>query len=345
MIFMPDDGITMSLHILSDRKKVSHMHRGRKIAIIGAGNVGATIAFTLTTAALATEIVLIDIAHEKARGEAMDIIQGTPFCAPVDIYAGDYSRAIDADIVIVTAGAARKPGQTRIDLAQGNINIMNAIMPEIVQRAPFAVYIVVSNPVDILTYHISKHFGLNERQVIGSGTMLDSARLRSALASHVDVNPNNVHGYVFGEHGDTSMVPWSLTNIAGMTMDQYCEHACLEAARCGRAALRSIVEDVRTAGAKVIQTKGATYYAIALAIKRVVECIAQDANSVLTVSAMINNRYGISDVCLSLPFVIGAHGIERELTPPLTDEELDQLKTSAEALKSVIAAMDFGQGK
>jgi len=321
------------------------IRKGRKIAILGAGNVGATIAYTLTTAGLASEIVLIDIAFDKARGEAMDIIQGTPFCAPVDIYAGDYASAADSDIVIITAGAGRKPGQTRIDLAQGNINIINSIMPEVVKRAPDAIYIVVSNPVDILTYHISKNFGLRERQVIGSGTMLDSARLRAILAAHVDLSPNNVHGYVFGEHGDTSMVPWSLTNIAGMNMDEYCDSACLHADRCGKKELENIVNDVRTAGGKVIQFKGATYYAVALAVKRIVECIAQDANSVLTVSSMINGRYGISDVCLSLPFVIGANGIEREITPPLTDEEIEKLRASADALKAVIASVDFGIGR
>lgn len=321
------------------------IRKGRKIAILGAGNVGATIAYTLTTAGLASEIVLIDIAFDKARGEAMDIIQGTPFCAPVDIYAGDYASAADSDIVIITAGAGRKPGQTRIDLAQGNINIINSIMPEVVKRAPDAIYIVVSNPVDILTYHISKNFGLRERQVIGSGTMLDSARLRAILAAHVDLSPNNVHGYVFGEHGDTSMVPWSLTNIAGMNMDEYCDSACLHADRCGKKELENIVNDVRTAGGKVIQFKGATYYAVALAVKRIVECIAQDANSVLTVSSMINGRYGISDVCLSLPFVIGANGIEREITPPLTDEEIEKLRASADALKAVITSVDFGIGR
>jgi L-lactate dehydrogenase len=318
------------------------LSKGRKIAILGAGNVGATIAYTLTASGLATEIVLIDIAFDKARGEAMDIIQGTPFCAPVDVYAGDYAAAEGADIVIITAGAARKPGQTRIDLAQGNVNIISSIMPEVVRRAPEAVYIVVANPVDILTYHVTKNFGLKPRQVIGSGTMLDSARLRSILAAHVHLNPGNVHGYVFGEHGDSSMVPWSLTNIAGMTMDEYCDHACLEAERCGKAQLEAILDDVRTSGAKVIKFKGATYYAVAMAVKRIVECIVQDANSVLTVSAMINGRYGISDVCLSLPFVIGAKGIIREITPPLTDEETEKLRTSAGALKSVIDSLSFG---
>jgi len=218
-------------------------------------------------------------------------------------------------------------------------------MPEVVKRAPDAIYVVVSNPVDILTYHISKHFGLREHQVIGSGTMLDSARLRSILAAHVDLSPNNVHGYVFGEHGDTSMVPWSLTNIAGMNMDEYCESACLQAERCGKRELENILNDVRTSGGKVIQFKGATYYAVALAVKRIVECIAQDANSVLTVSSMINGRYGISDVCLSLPFVVGANGIEREITPPLTDDELEKLRASADALKAVIASVDFGVSK
>ena len=316
--------------------------KGRKIAILGAGNVGATVAFTLTTSGLASEIVLIDIAFDKARGEAMDIIQGTPFCAPVDVYAGDYDSAAGADIVVITAGAGRKPGQSRIDLAQGNINIINSIMPEVVKKAPDAVYVVVSNPVDVLTYHISKNFGLKEHQVIGSGTMLDSARLRSILAAHVDLSPTNVHGYVFGEHGDTSMVPWSLTNIAGMSMDEYCEVACLHAERCGKRELEDIINDVRTSGGKVIQFKGATYYAVALAVKRIVECIAQDANSVLTVSSMINGRYGISDVCLSLPFVVGANGIEREITPPLKDDELEKLRASADALKAVIASVDFG---
>jgi L-lactate dehydrogenase len=317
------------------------MNKGRKIAILGAGNVGATIAFALTTAGLATEIALIDIMADKAKGEAMDIIQGTPFCPPVDIYSGDYSAAEGADIVILTAGAARKPGQTRIDLAQGNINIVNMIMPEVVKRAPDAIYIVVANPVDILTYHITKNFGLKENQVIGSGTMLDSARLRSILAAHVDINPNNVHGYVFGEHGDTSMVPWSLTYIGGMTMEEFCKSSSEDAERCGKEQLDSILDDVRTSGGKVIKLKGATFFAVSLAVRRIVECIVQDANSVLTVSGLINGRYGIDDVCLSLPFVIGANGIEREITPPLTNEELTQLHDSADALKEVIRSVNF----
>lgn len=317
------------------------MKKGRKIAILGAGNVGATIAYTLTMSGMASEIVLIDVNGEKARGEAMDILQGTPFCAPVNIYASDYASAQDADIVIITAGAARKPGQTRIDLAQGNVNIIRSVMPQIVKYAPDAVYIVVSNPVDILTYAVVKMFGLKEHQVIGSGTMLDSARLRSSLAEHVNLNPKNVHGYVFGEHGDTSMVPWSLVTIAGMEMSQYCTHVCDRHNMCGKIELHDIEDDMRTSGSKVIKFKGATFYAVSLAVRRIVECILQDSESVLTVSSLIHNRYGIDDVCLSLPFVIGARGIKREITPPLPPHEVEQLQKSAEALKKVIASVSL----
>lgn len=317
------------------------MNRGRKIVILGAGNVGATIAYTLTIDAMASEIVLIDVNEDKARGEAMDILQGTPFCAPVSIYSGDYSMAKDADIVIITAGAARKPGQTRIDLAQGNVNIIKGVMPKIVQYAPNAIYIVVSNPVDILTYAIIKTSGLKESQVIGSGTMLDSARLRSRLAEHVGLNAKDVQGYVYGEHGDSSMVPWSLITIAGMEMDKYCTHVCSRHNQCGKQELRDIEDDVRTSGSKVIQFKGATYYAVALAVRRIVECVLRDSESVLTVSGMAHGRYGIDDVCLSLPYVVGATGLKREVSPPLTEEELAQLQASAEALKKVLASIEL----
>ncbi len=317
------------------------MKKGRKITVLGAGNVGATIAYTLTIGGLASEIVLIDVNQEKARGEAMDILQGTPFCAPVSIYAGDYARAAESDIVIITAGSARKPGQTRLDLAQGNVNIIKSIMPQIVKVAPDAIYIVVSNPVDVLTYAVIKSFGLKESQVIGSGTMLDSARLRSSLAEHVNLNPKNVHGYVFGEHGDTSMIPWSLVTIAGMEMSQYCTHVCERHNQCGKVELSDIENDMRTSGGKVIAFKGATFYAVSLSVRRIVECILQDSESVLTVSSMINGRYGIEDVCLSLPFVVGARGIIREITPPLPEHELVQLQASAAALKNVIASIQI----
>lgn len=312
------------------------MKNGRKIAILGAGNVGATVAYTLTMAGLASEIVLIDVAADKARGEAMDILQGTPLTAPVSLYSGDYSAAKDADIVIVTAGAARKPGQTRIDLAQGNVNIIKAVMPQVVQYAPDAIYIVVSNPVDVLTYTIIKTCGIPENRVIGSGTMLDTARLRSGIAEHVGLNPKNVHGYVLGEHGDTSVVAWSLVRIAGMSMTEYCTGACPNNNNCGNADLMHIEQDMRTSGSKVIQFKGATFYAVSLSVKRIVESLVQDAGSIISVSSMLHGEYGIEDVCLSIPYVVGASGIERSLTPPLTDDEVTKLRASAAALKEVI---------
>ena len=312
------------------------MKKGKKIVILGAGNVGATIAYTLTISGMASEIVLIDINEEKARGEAMDILQGTPFCPPVNIYSGTYEHATDADIVIVTVGMARKPGQTRLDLAQKNVDIIKMVMPRITARAPDAVYIVVSNPVDILTYVIAKTSGLPENQVIGSGTMLDSARLRSCLAEHLQLNPQNVHGYVLGEHGDTSVIPWSLVTVGGMEMAKYCAHNA-----CGKGELRDIEDDVRTAGAKVIGFKGATYYAIALSVRLMCECILRDMDSILTVSSMMHGQYGLEDVCLSVPFAVGAHGILRPISVPLLPEEEKQLIHSGETLKTIIRSLNI----
>lgn len=317
------------------------MRKGKKITVLGAGNVGASIAYTLTMDGMASEIVLIDINEKKAQGEAADILQGTPFSAPVNIHAGGYEDAVNSDIVIVTVGMARKPGQTRIDLAQANVDIIKSVMPQVTRFAPDAVYVVVSNPVDIITYTILKTTHLSESQVVGSGTMLDSARLRSRLAAHVGLNSKNVHAYVFGEHGDTSMIPWSLATIAGMEMDTYCSEICDKHNHCGKEELREIEDDVRTAGAKVIALKGATYYAVAMAVRRICECIIRDTDSVMTVSAMIHNQYGINDVCLSLPFVVGAAGLKRAIIPPLTDGEKAMLHKSAAALKEVISQLNI----
>ena len=320
---------------------VKHVKKGKKITILGAGNVGASIAYTLTIAGMVSEIVLIDVNEKKAQGEAMDIIQGTPFSSPVNIYAGSYADAVDSDIVIVTVGMARKPGQTRIDLAQANIDIIKSVMPQVIRFAPDAVYVVVSNPVDIITYTILKTTTLSERQGVGSGTILDSARLRSRLAAHMGLNPKNVHAYVFGEHGDTSMIPWSLATIAGLEMNRYCTDICDKHNQCGKEELKEIEEDVRTAGAKVISLKNATYYAIALSVSRLCECIIRDMDSVMTVSGMLHNQYGISDVCLSIPFVIGAQGLKRSIAPSLLDEEIALLRRSADTLKGIISQLSI----
>ena len=317
------------------------MKKGKKITILGAGNVGATVAYTLTLMGMASEIVLIDINEDKARGEAMDIIQGTAFSATANIHAGGFASAAGSDIVVVTVGLARRPGQTRIDLAQANIDVVKQVVPEIVKYAPDAVYVVVSNPVDILTYAIVKISGLPAHQVIGSGTTLDSARLRSRLAEHVGLNIKNVHAYVFGEHGDSSVIPWSLVTIGGMEMEKYCTSICAKHNQCGKCELKDIEQDVRTAGAQVIGLKGATYYAIGMSVARICECILRDTDSVLTVSGLIHDAYGLNDVCLSLPFVVGGHGIKRVLTPPLLSGELEELRKSGDILKEIINSLDI----
>lgn len=319
----------------------TEVNNGNKITILGAGNVGATVAYTLAVAGTCSDIVLIDINEDKAEGEAMDIHQGLAFCHDVDIMCGDYEDAANSDVIVVTLGLARKPGQTRLDLAQANVNIIKEVMPQIAEIAPDAVYVVVSNPVDILTYAILKCTDLKPSQVIGSGTILDTSRLRSRLADHVHLSPQSVHAYVFGEHGDTSMIPWSLTNIAGMEMTEYCCNICSNHNACGKADIEEIERDVRTAGAEVIKRKGATFYAIALSVNKICDVILRDAHNILTVSALVNGRYGIDDVCLSLPCVVGGSGIERELNPPLTANEIEQLHASANALKEVLSGLKF----
>ena len=293
---------------------------GTKITILGAGNVGASIAYTFAVAGTCSDIVLVDINTAKAKGEAMDIRQD----------------AKDSDIVVVTLGIARKPGQTRLDLAQINVNIIKEVMPQIAKYAPDAIYVVVSNPVDILTYTILKCTDLSPNQVIGSGTALDTSRLRSIIADHVGLSPNSIHAYVFGEHGDSSFIPWSLTNIAGIPMEEYCadqDHADLDE--------EEIINEVRTAGAEVIKRKGATFYAIAMSVNKICDSILRDSNNIITVSTMMNGKYGIDDVCLSLPCVIGSNGIEREVSPKMTDTEIEKLRASAAALRSVIDQIQF----
>ena len=309
---------------------------GTKITIFGAGNVGATIAYTFAVAGTCSDVVLVDINKAKAKGEAMDIRHGVSFGHNVEITDGTYEDAKDSDIVVVTLGLARKPGQTRLDLAQANVNIIKEVMPQVAKYAPDAIYVVVSNPVDILTYTILKCTDLTPNQVIGSGTALDTSRLRSSIADHVGLSPNSIHAYVLGEHGDSSFIPWSITNIAGIPMEEYCEdqeHADLDE--------DEIIEEVRKAGAEVIKRKGATFYAIAMSVNKICDSILRDANNIITVSTLMDGRYGISDVCLSLPAVLGSNGIEREVSPKLTDEEVAKLQNSAKALRSVIDQLEF----
>ena len=317
------------------------MEKGNKISILGAGNVGATIAYTLTMDGMASEIVLVDINTNKAKGEAMDIIQGTALCPPVNIYSGDYSDIKDSDIVIVTLGCARKPGQTRIDLAQGNVNIIKSVMPQAVKYAPNAIYVVVSNPVDIITYTILKTTGLPESHVFGSGTLLDSSRLREMIASNAGVSPKSVHAFLLGEHGDSAMIPWSLTSIGGVPMDTYVSSLRTKNPNYKGLDHAAIEDNVHKSGGEVISLKGATFYAIALSARRICECILRNTNSVVTLSSMLHGEYGVEDVCMSLPVVLGRNGISNVVAPPIPSEEQKKLVQSAQILKDTIAALDI----
>lgn len=314
------------------------MNRSKKITIVGAGNVGATIAYTLTLEGLAGEIVLVDINVPKAKGEAMDIYQGTSLAHhTVNIHYGEYADTKNSDIVVITSGAARKPGMTRLDLVNTNVKIINSIAKELVAQSPNAIYVVVSNPVDILTYAFIKSTGLPKNQVIGTGTLLDSSRFRASLSEYFGVSAKSVHGYVFGEHGDSSMIPWSLATIGGMPITTYKSRLDGESRNCSPEDKEKIEQNVRESGANVIKMKGATYYAIAMSVKKICECIIRDEKSVLSVSTLIDNEYcGISDVCISLPFIVGAKGIEGEIYPDITDEEKEKLIASADTLKKII---------
>ena len=312
-----------------------------KIAIIGTGSVGSTIAYTLTVMGVASEIVMIDVNNEKALGEALDIRQGLPFCTPCSIYAGDYSDAAGANIVILTSGIARKPGQTRLELAQTNVNITKSIIPEITKYAPNANYIIVSNPVDILTYTFHKFSDLPESRIIGSGTILDTARLRARLSEHYKISQKNVHAYVFGEHGDSSFVPWSVANISNIPIEE-CKKLVLGNGQVAPDLNYAEIEEyVKKSGGKVIQRKGATFYAVSLSVCHVVKCLLNEIDSTMTVSTLMHGEYGIDDVCLSTLCVVGSDGVRCKVNVPLTDEEIIKLRNSADTLKSVIRSLDI----
>ncbi len=308
-----------------------------KITIIGTGSVGSTIAYTLTIMGLASEIVMIDINGEKALGEALDIRQGTPFCTPCSIYAGRYSDAVNSDIVILTSGVARKPGQSRLDLAQINVDITKAIIPEITRYAPDATYVIVSNPVDILTYTFCKYSGLPEERIIGSGTILDTARLRSRLSEYYSVNQQNVHAYVLGEHGDSSFIPWSLANISNIPVKDF--RNSLQSANTDMLPIlnyEEVEKYVRKSGGRVIQRKGATFYAVSVSVCHLVKCLLSGIDTTLTVSTMLHGEYGIDDVCLSLLNVVGHKGAQGKVLLPLNEKELADLRYSADCLKDII---------
>ena len=304
----------------------------RRIAIVGAGAVGATLAYALMIRGQADELVLIDINRAKAEGEAMDLRHGLPFVRPVDVHVGDYADCADADIVAITAGAASRPDETRLDLASRNVNIFRQIIPEVVRHNTDGVLLVVTNPVDILTYLTVKLADRPPAKVIGSGTVLDSARFRYLLAEHCGVDPRNAHAYIIGEHGDSEVPLWSLANIAGTRLDDYCGICHRD---CPGLPKDDLFRQVRDAAYEVIERKGATYYAVGLSVSYVIESILRDQRSVLPVSSLMQGQYGLEDVCLSLPTILGQQGIVQVLDLPLDGEELAGLRASAEVLQGV----------
>lgn len=304
----------------------------RKVAVIGAGLVGATAAYAIIISGLCSELVMVDVNKEKAKGEVLDLLHGASFVKPVQITAGDYRDAAGADVVLIAAGVNQKPGETRIDLVARNLEVFKEIIPQICAVCPDALLLVVTNPVDILTWVTLKISGFPPSRVIGSGTVLDSSRFRRVLSDHFGLAAVSVHAFVIGEHGDTETPVWSLANIAGMPLEAY-----------SRAVGHEIPLDkdrlfgeVKNAANEIIKGKGATYYAIGLAVRRILEAVFRDENSILTVSSLLEGVHGISGVCLSLPSIVNASGVSKVLELPIDDNERHKLWHSAETIKSVI---------
>lgn len=304
-----------------------------KIVIIGTGFVGASLAYSLIQRALVEEIVLLDVNRDKAEGEAMDLNHSLPFVRPMVVRVGDYRDCDDAAVVVIAAGAGQKPGESRLDLAGRNIAIYRQIIPEVVAGGTEAVLLVATNPLDVMTYAAGKLSGLPFRRVIGSGTLLDSSRLRFLLSRHCRVDPANVHAYILGEHGDSEVPIWSATHIAGVSLDEYCA-VCDRA--CGRQEREKIFVQVRDAAYEIIKRKSATYYAVGLALLRILGSIVRDEHSLLTVSSRLHGEFGLTDVALSVPTIVGRAGVERVVAIPLAPEEQEGLRRSAAVIRAVL---------
>lgn len=310
----------------------------RKVAMIGCGFVGSASVFSLMQSGLFSEIVLIDADQERAEGEAMDISHGIPFARQMKIYAGSYDDIIDAAIIIITAGANQKPGETRLDLVHKNVSIFKSIIPEIAKRNCQGTLLIVSNPVDILTYTALKLSGFPENRVIGSGTVLDTARLKYQLGEHLEVDSRSVHAFIIGEHGDSEIAAWSSANVSGIELNEFCE---MRGHYQHDKATQEIAEKVKNSAYDIIQKKRATYYGIAMAVKRICEVIIRDEKSILPVSSMMHGEYGIHDVVLSMPAIVGKNGVETKVPILLNEEEQEKLRSSAETLKQILSECDI----
>lgn len=311
----------------------------RKVVVVGAGAVGSTFAYTLMQSGLAHEIVLLDKDTGRAEGESMDMNHGLFFAPPVTIRAGDYDDCAEAALIVITAGAKQKLGESRLDLVQRNVGICREVMAEIAARTDDAIIIMVTNPVDVLTYVAQELSGCPPHRIMGSGTVLDSARFRYLLSHHCQVDPRNVHAYVVGEHGDSEVACWSMTHIAGVPMRDYCQQTCHR--DCSDDERQAVADKVRDSAYHVIESKGATYYGVSMALIRIAAAILRDENSVLTVSLRPKGQYGINGVCLSLPAVVNRSGIARIIEAKLPPEETKALEHSRDVLKEALAQLDY----
>ena len=305
----------------------------RKAAIIGCGFVGASSAVSLVHKGFFSELVLIDANHAKAEGEAMDLSHGRPFTSPMKIYAGSYDDISDCSLIIITAGANQKPGETRLDLVHKNVAIFKSIIPEITKRNFEGILLIVANPVDILTYAALKISGYPKERVLGSGTVLDSARFRYLLSEHLNVDSRSVHAYIIGEHGDSELAVWSSANVSGIGINDFCE---LRGHYEHDEAMDRIYRTVRDSAYEIIERKGATYYGVAMAVSRIAESIIRNEHSVLPVSSLMEGEYGLTDLCISVPTIVSAKGAEQVLEIPLSQEEKEKLQKSAAELKKVL---------
>ena len=317
---------------------VESSKRNRKVVITGAGAVGSTYAYALAQSGMADEIILIDKNEELAKGQVMDLVQGQPFFPTVDIRTGSPEDYSDAQLVVITAGAAQRPGETRLQLLRKNAGIVGSIADEVAKSGCCGVMVVVSNPVDVLTWVALKRSGWDRSRVLGSGTVLDSARFRHFLARHCGVDVHNVHAYFLGEHGDSEFAAWSMTHVAGIKIDEYCP--LCENCSDWKEERKQIEQHVRHSAYHIIDSKGFTQFAVGLALVRITGAILRSQHSVLSVSTYVDGEFGISDVCLSLPCVVSHNGIRQILISPLPAEEKAALANSAGILKKAIASLE-----
>ncbi|MCI6677281.1 MAG: L-lactate dehydrogenase [Clostridiales bacterium] len=311
----------------------------QKAAIIGCGFVGSTIAYSLMQKGTFSELILIDAVHKKAEGEAMDISHGLPFAHAMDIHAGTYEQIADAAVIIITAGANQKPGETRLDLVQKNAAIMKVIIKEIKRVNCEGILLIVSNPVDILTHVALKESGYSPKRVIGSGTVLDTARLKYLISEKLNIDSRNIHAFIVGEHGDSELAVWSCANIYGISLHRFGQLVGHEAFE---QELDAIYHAVRDSAYEIIERKGATYYGIGMAAARIAEAIVRDSHTVVPISVLLEGQYGLSELCMSIPTIIGKDGAEQVLEIAFSEEEKKKLEQSAYELKKVLETVEIG---